>query len=109
MIGCAWYIGHGLIILYNEAVDILTKIIEEDGHCGLWATPEVCRRCPLSKLKQKPDGSYLSCVEALDASSAITEHEADELYKEAAIKLLLNKSIEDMLVGHEEQHEQDND
>jgi hypothetical protein len=85
-------------------VDVLSKIIEEDGHCGLWATPEVCRRCPLSRLKQKADGSFLSCVEAINATNVSSEQEADALYKEVAIKLLLNKSIEDMLT-----HEEDDD
>ena len=85
-------------------MDVLSKIIEEDGHCGLWATPEVCRRCPLSRLKQKADGSFLSCVEAINATNVSSEQEADALYKEVAIKLLLNKSIEDMLT-----HEEDDD
>ena len=88
-------------------MDILSKIIEEEGHCGLWATPDVCKRCPLSKLKQKPDGSYLSCVEALDATNASSEAEADALYKEVAVRLLLNKSIEDMLTDDDK--EEDND
>jgi len=83
-------------------MDILSKIIEEEGHCGLWATPDVCRRCPLSRLKQKADGSYLSCIEAINAASVSSEQEADALYKEIAIKLLLNKSVEDMLIDDEE-------
>jgi len=85
-----------------EVVDILSKIIEEDGHCGLWATPDVCKRCPLSRLKQKADGSWLSCVEALNATNVSSEQEADALYKEIAIKLLLNKSVEDMLIDGED-------
>lgn len=79
-------------------MDILSKIIEEEGHCGLWATPDVCRRCPLGRLKQKADGSYLSCVEALNATNVSSEQEADALYKEVAVRLLLNKTVEDMLV-----------
>ena len=83
-------------------MDILSKIIEEEGHCGLWATPDVCKRCPLSRLKQKVDGSWLSCVEALNATNANSEAEADALYKEVAVRLLLNKSIEDMLTNEED-------
>jgi hypothetical protein len=87
-------------------VDILSKIIEEEGHCGLWATPDVCRQCPLSRLKQKADGSYLSCVEALNATNVTSEAEADAMYKEVAVRLLLNKSVEDMLANDQEE---DND
>ena len=83
-------------------MDVLSKIIEEEGHCGLWATPDICMRCPLSKLKQKADGSYLSCVEALDATNVNSEVEADALYKEVAVRLLLNRSVEDMLTDEEE-------
>jgi hypothetical protein len=78
-------------------MDILSKIIEEEGHCGLWATPAVCRACPLSRLKQKEDGSYLSCVESLGATE-LSEAEADALYKEVAVRLLLEKTIDDLLV-----------
>lgn len=89
---------------------MLSKIIEEEGHCGLWATPDVCRRCPLSRLKQKADGSYLSCVEALDATNVNSEQEADALYKEVAVRLLLERSIEDMLIDEEDnEHEEDSD
>ena len=46
-------------------MDILKKIIEEGGSC-CWAKPAVCDACPLGKLKTKPDGSRMSCIEALN-------------------------------------------
>lgn len=79
-------------------MDILTKIIEDEGHCGLWAKPDVCKRCPMSKLKQKADGSYLSCIESLGAQD-LSEVQADALYKEAATRLALNEVIDDLLTG----------
>jgi hypothetical protein len=75
---------------------ILNKIVEEDGSCTKWASPSVCAECPLSKLKKKPDGSYLSCVEALGAQD-MTEEEADAKYKEVAERLLLDEAIDDIL------------
>ena len=75
---------------------ILNKIIEEDGSCTLWASPAVCAQCPLSKLKQKPDGTYLSCVEALGVDN-MTEEEADARYKEVATRILLDEAIDDIL------------
>jgi hypothetical protein len=79
-------------------MDILTKIIEDEGHCGLWAKPDICKRCPMSMLKQKADGSYLSCIEAL-AAQDLSEEKADALYKEAAIRLALNEAVDDLLIG----------
>lgn len=75
---------------------ILSKIIEEEGSCTGWANPTVCAACPLSRLKQKPDGSYLSCIEALGVQD-MTEEEADARYKEVATRLLLDEAIEDIL------------
>ncbi len=75
---------------------ILNKIIEEDGSCTLWASPSICAQCPLSKLKQKPDGTYLSCVEALGVDN-MTEEEADARYKEVASRILLDEAIDDIL------------
>lgn len=76
--------------------NILKKIIEENGSCTLWAGPAICQQCPLSKLKQKEDGHYLSCVEALGIND-MTEEEADAKYKDVATRLLLDEAIEEIL------------
>lgn len=75
---------------------ILKKIIQEEGSCTLWASPTVCAQCPMSKLKQKEDGNWLSCVEALGVSN-MSEEEADARYKEVATRLLLDEAIEEIL------------
>jgi hypothetical protein len=75
---------------------ILHKIIENDGSCTHWANSEVCERCPLSKLRKKEDGTYLSCVEALGIQD-MTEEEADARYKEVATRLLLDETIDQIL------------
>ncbi len=75
---------------------ILKKIVEADGSCTKWASPSICKQCPLSKLKQKEDGNYLSCVEALGVSE-MSEEEADARYKEVAERLLLEEAIDEIL------------
>lgn len=75
---------------------ILHKIIESDGSCTLWATSEICKQCPLSRLRKKEDGTYLSCIEALGAQD-MTEEEADARYKEVASRILLDEAIEEIL------------
>lgn len=75
---------------------ILEKIIDEEGSC-CWATPKICEQCPLSKLKQRPDGTYLSCAEAIKIDGD-TEKDADARYKEIACRVLTDMSIEEYIL-----------
>lgn len=75
---------------------ILEKIVEEEGSCTKWASPSVCAMCPLSRLKKKDNGDWLSCVEALGVQE-MTEEEADARYKEVAARVLLDEAIDDIL------------
>jgi hypothetical protein len=75
---------------------ILNKIISADGSCTQWASPSVCQQCPLSKLRKKPNGTYLSCIEALGVQN-MTEEEADAKYKEVAARILLDEAIDEIL------------
>jgi len=77
-------------------MDILIKIIEEEGSCTKWADPSICRQCPLSKLRRKTNGTFLSCVEALGVQE-MTEEEADARYKEVASRILLDEAIDEIL------------
>jgi hypothetical protein len=76
--------------------NILNKIIEAEGSCTQWASPSVCKECPLSKLRQKSNGTYLSCIEALGVQN-MTEEEADARYKEVAARILLDEAIDEIL------------
>ena len=83
--------------------NILQRIVDEEGSCT-WAfqydptdTNYICSRCPMSKLKKRDDGSYMGCLSALDVDPQITESEQDKIYKRAAMRLLANESIEDLL------------
>lgn len=75
---------------------ILNKIILSEGSCTQWASPSICKQCPLSKLRQKSNGTYLSCIEALGVQD-MTEEEADAKYKEVAARILLNEAIDEIL------------
>lgn len=77
-------------------MSILKKIIDSEGSCTQWAGPAVCKVCPLSKLRKKEDGTYLSCVEALGVEN-MTEEEADAKYKEVASRILLDEAIDEIL------------
>ncbi len=96
-----------LLILLNVELDygdsdsmtdisILERIIAEEGNC-CWATPAICRLCPLGKLVRYESGRYVSCVEALSING-LSEEEADARYKEAATQkladLMIHKIIE---------------
>lgn len=75
---------------------ILEKIIENEGSCTQWASTATCKQCPLSKLRKKEDGTYLSCVEALGIED-LTEEQADARYKEVASRILLDEAIDEIL------------
>jgi hypothetical protein len=75
--------------------NILNKIIEEGGSC-CWSKPSICAACPLSRLRQRPDGTWMSCVEAVGIEN-LTEEEADAKYLEIATRILVDETIEDIL------------
>lgn len=75
--------------------DILKKIIEEEGNC-CWSKPSICAKCPLSKLKQKIDGNWMSCVEAVGIEN-LSEEDADAKYLEVASRLLIDAEVDDII------------
>jgi hypothetical protein len=82
-----------------DGMDILKRIVQEEGNC-CWSRPSICAQCPLSKLKKKPDGSYMSCIESIGIQD-LTEEAADARYKEIAVRLLLDEAIDDLLRGED--------
>ena len=78
-----------------DGKEILKRIIQEEGNC-CWSKQSICQRCPLSKLKTKADGSYMSCIEAIGIQD-LSEEDADAKYKEIAIRLLMDATVDTML------------
>lgn len=76
---------------------ILNKIIEEEGDCS-WSRQSICDNCPISKLRTKEDGTFYSCIEAVNIKDLSAE-EADRKYKEIAERLLLDQEVHDLLNG----------
>ena len=54
----------------------------------------------MSQLKQRKDGSYMSCVESLGAND-LEEEAADQLYKKAAERILMGLELDDLLVDED--------
>lgn len=75
-----------------EGIKILERIIAEEGNC-CWATPAVCKNCPLGSLIRSDNGEFMSCVEALNIDG-LSEEEADARYKEAANRKLADMTID---------------
>ena len=76
---------------------ILENIVENDGSCTQWANKQICEQCPMSRLKKRSNGSYYSCFEAICVTE-LSEEDADARYDRAAVRLLMDISIEDMLI-----------
>ena len=83
--------------MIKDEKDILQAIVDNEGSCTKWANKSICRQCPMSKLKKRKEGGYYSCFEAICVLELI-EEEADRKYKDAAIRLLQDMSIDDMLI-----------
>ena len=75
--------------------EILQKIIDSEGSCN-WSNPEICSKCPMSRLKFRDDGNPLSCVDALNIESVKIE-DRDKIYKAAAEKVLADLEIDDII------------
>jgi hypothetical protein len=75
-----------------EGLKILEQIVAENGSCT-WATPSVCKRCPLGSLVRSDDGEFMSCVEALNIDG-LSEEEADARYKEAAARKIAELALD---------------
>lgn len=49
--------------MLTDPSEILEEIIEQDGECERWASPAVCKRCPLGN--KRVDGRRMSCADFL--------------------------------------------
>ena len=78
-----------------NGMKILERIITEEGSC-CWATPSICKSCPLGTLIRSDDGRFISCVEAIDIEG-LSEEEADIKYKRAAAKKLADIALDQII------------
>ena len=78
-----------------DGIKILERIIEEEGSC-CWATPAICKDCPLGKLVRSDNSKFISCVEALNIDG-LSEEEADIKYKEAAHSKLADMTLDRLI------------
>lgn len=95
---------------FMDKRDILQRIIDNHGSCD-WLgfegnTAPACAFCPLSKLKKRKDGTYMSCWDSLMSPPpgewipAFGRYsKSDDLYMDKAVELLQDILIEDMLTG----------
>lgn len=75
--------------------EILQKIVDNSGNCD-WSVPEICAKCPMSRLRFRDDGNPLSCVDALNVEGVKIE-EADAIYKETAERLLAQMELDQII------------
>ena len=79
------------------AKEVLQAIIDNDGSCN-FATRNICTICPLNRYKQRADGTFYSCFDAI-----VPEHTAwwrdkwRQRYINVATSLLLDIIIKELL------------
>lgn len=76
----------------------LLQLIAQTGDCEHIIHYE-CRSCLLSKYKRRPDGTWMSCLEAVGALNDPGGYK--NAYRLAAQKILADLAIEEMVNGDE--------
>lgn len=64
-------------------------IIADTDSCDS-LSQEICKTCPLAKLKKRDDGSYMSCADAVGF-----KHDKDGSYAKAALSAIIEIIIKD--------------
>ena len=84
--------------MLTDPVAILQEIIDQDGDCESWATPTVCKRCPLGG--KRIDGRRLNCQDYINRQRSLagkTVEEVREAYVSAAEEELFAIELESHL------------
>lgn len=80
--------------------DIIKRIIQENGNCD-WIDnhggTDVCAVCPFSRLAQKADGQWMTCVEAICGNERLASADMDAKYKDTAERKLIEYQIHETL------------
>lgn len=75
----------------------LQLIINHEGDCSF--TEVDCTNCPLARLHQRADGTFMSCYESIVGDRQMSMRESEVLYKQAAMDKLSDLLIDDILSG----------
>jgi len=103
--------GYNITMIYSnqptreipmKKKEVLKRIIDAKGSCdwvfSLYRGCNICHFCPLGKLREKPNGDYYSCYEAVCGEQKIDDDsKIDKMYLEAAEKKLLDISVDEEL------------
>lgn len=82
--------------------DILQHIIDNNGVCRVLYSGDytMCTSCPMSRLSQRSDGTYLSCWDSLGLCSPFGEQKhINDTYLNKAIEILGDILMDDILRG----------
>jgi hypothetical protein len=81
--------------MVEDGVAILQEIIDRHGDCEGFASPAICKRCPLGN--KQVDGRKVNCMDYLKISSETPEEEVYDLYENAAAEELFRMEMEELL------------
>jgi hypothetical protein len=81
--------------MVEDKVEILQEVIDRHGDCEGFASPAVCKRCPLGN-KQTNDRK-VNCMDYLKITAEMTEDEICDKYEQAAADELFRIEMEELL------------
>lgn len=81
--------------MVEDKVAILQEIIDRNGDCERFASPAICKRCPLGN--KRVNDRKVNCMDYLNITAELTEDETCDKYEEAAADELFRIEIEELL------------
>lgn len=81
--------------MVEDKVEILQEVIDRHGDCEGFASPAICKRCPLGN--KRVNGRKMNCMDYLKINSEMTEDEIADIYEEAAVEELFRLEFESVL------------
>jgi hypothetical protein len=82
--------------MIEDKVAILQEVIDRHGDCEGFASPAICKRCPLGN--KQVNGHKVNCMDYLNINSEMTEEEIADIYEEAAAEELFRIEFEGALL-----------
>lgn len=82
--------------MVEDKVAILQEIIDRYGDCNEFATPAICKRCPLGN--KRIEGRRVNCMDFLKITEEMQDEEICEIYQKAAEDELFSLELEDHLL-----------
>lgn len=82
--------------MVKDKAAILQEIVDHYGDCNEFATPAICKRCPLGN--KRINGRKVNCMDFLKITEEMHDDEVCDIYQRAAEDELFGLELEEHLL-----------